>query len=261
MLELSLRVYRMLFVLISASFVGLSLGVLGSGGAILTVPLLMYGLGYTEKLAIASALIIVGSISATTALIGIKQRKVNWTLVLYFGGPSMVSAYVGAWASSYVSGQAQVMVLAVIMLAAAWKMFRSFQMQIPHKINRLLIIMQGIGVGLLTGFVGVGGGFLIVPALVLLGGITMKQAVFTSLVVISINSGSAFIEYQSILHENNQLLDWSTIGIISSIGIVGSFIGQYYSMKLPQQKIKKVFAVFISVMAIFMFCQQILFTA
>ena len=188
MLELSLRVYRMLFVLISASFVGLSLGVLGSGGAILTVPLLMYGLGYTEKLAIASALIIVGSISATTALIGIKQRKVNWTLVLYFGGPSMVSAYVGAWASSYVSGQAQVIVLAVIMLAAAWKMFRSFQMQIPHKISRLFIIMQGIGVVLLTGFVGVGGGFLIVPALVLLGGITMKQAVFTSVVVISINS-------------------------------------------------------------------------
>lgn len=259
-LELFPKVFKMIIVLISAIFIGLSLGILGSGGAILTVPLLIYGLGYPEKLAIASALAIVGSISATTALIGIKQKKVNWTLVWYFGGPSMLSAYMGAWASSYVSGQTQVMLLAVVMLAAAWKMFRSFEIQTPHKTNRLLTIMQGTGVGLLTGFVGVGGGFLIVPALVLLGGITMQQAVFTSLVVISINSGAGFIKYQSILYQNNQLLDWSTIGIISSIGIMGSFVGQYYSVALPQKKIKQAFAVFITIMAIFILCQKLLFT-
>jgi uncharacterized membrane protein YfcA len=258
--ELLLRVFKMIIVFVSAIFIGLSLGILGSGGAILTVPLLMYGLGYTEKLAIATALAIVGSISATTALVGIKQKKVNWTLVLYFGGPSMISAYVGAWASSYVSGQAQILVLAVVMLAAAWKMFHSFKVHTPHEINRLLTIMQGIGVGLLTGFVGVGGGFLIVPALVLLGGITMNQAVFTSLVVISINSGSGFIKYQSILQDNNQLLDWSTIGIISSIGIVGSFVGQHYSTTLPQKKIKQAFAVFITIMAVFILCQKLLFS-
>jgi uncharacterized membrane protein YfcA len=248
----------MFIVLISASFIGLSLGVLGSGGAILTVPLLIYGLDYTEKLAIVSALVIVGSISATTALIGIKKKKVNWTLVLYFGGPSMVSAYVGAWASTYVSGSTQVMVLAMVMLAAAWRMFHSFNVQSPHKVNWLLTIMQGAGVGLLTGFVGVGGGFLIVPALVLLGGVAMNQAIFTSLVVISINSGAGFIKYHSILHENNQLLDWPTISTISIIGIVGSFIGQQYSMRLPQQKIKHAFAVFITIMAIFILCQRLL---
>ena len=248
----------MFIVLIGASIIGLSLGILGSGGAILTVPMLIYGLGYSEKVAIASALVIVGSISATTALIGIKQKKVNWTLVIYFGGPSMISAYVGAWASSYVSGSTQVMVLAIVMLAAAWRMFRSFKVQSPNEVNRLLTIMQGIGVGLLTGFVGVGGGFLIVPALILLGGIAMSQAIFTSLVVISINSGSGFIKYQSILHENNQLLDWPTISIISIIGIVGSFVGQYYSMKLPQQKIKNAFAGFLTIMAIFILCQRLL---
>ncbi|MFQ3191512.1 MAG: putative membrane protein YfcA [Paraglaciecola sp.] len=248
----------MFIVLMSASFIGLSLGVLGSGGAILTVPLLIYGLGYTEKLAIASALVIVGSISATTSLIGIKQKKVNWTLVLYFGGPSMISAYVGAWGSSFVSGRTQVMILAIVMLAAAWRMFRSFNVPSPQELNRLLIIMQGIGVGLLTGFVGVGGGFLIVPALVLLGGIAINQAIFTSLVVITINSGSGFIKYQSILHENNQLLDWPTISIISIIGIVGSFIGQHYSMKLPQQKIKHAFAIFLTIMAIFILSQRLL---
>ena len=249
----------MLIVFIGASLIGLSLGILGSGGAILTVPMLVYGLGYSEKVAIASALVIVGSISATTALIGIKQNKVNWTLVIYFGGPSMICAYFGAWASSYVSGSTQVMVLAIVMLAAAWRMFRSFKVQPPNEMNRLLTIMQGIGVGLLTGFVGVGGGFLIVPALVLLGGIAMSQAIFTSLVVISINSGAGFIKYQSILQDNNQLLDWPSIILISMIGIVGSFIGQHYSMKLPQQKIKQTFAVFLSIMPIFMLGQQLLF--
>jgi uncharacterized membrane protein YfcA len=248
----------MFIVLIGASLIGLSLGILGSGGAILTVPMLIYGLGYSEKVAIASALVIVGSISATTALIGIKQKKVNWTLVIYFGGPSMISAYLGASGSSYVSGSTQVMALAVVMLAAAWGIFRSFKMGSPNELNRILTILQGIGVGLLTGFVGVGGGFLIIPALVLLGGVTMSHAIFTSLVVISINSGAGFIKYQSILHENNQLLDWPTISIISIIGIVGSFIGQYYSMKLPQQKIKNAFAVFLTIMAIFILCQILL---
>jgi uncharacterized membrane protein YfcA len=248
----------MFIVLIGASLIGLSLGILGSGGAILTVPMLIYGLGYPEKIAIASALVIVGSISATTALIGIKQKKVNWTLVIYFGGPSMVSAYFGAWASSYVSGSTQVMVLAIVMLAAAWRMFRSFKVQSPNKVNRSLTIMQGTAVGLLTGFVGVGGGFLIVPALVLLGGVVMSHAIFTSLVVISINSASGFIKYQSILQENNQLLDWPTIILISIIGIVGSFIGQYYSVKLPQQKIKNAFAVFLTIMAILILCQSLM---
>jgi uncharacterized membrane protein YfcA len=242
----------MFIVLIGASLIGLSLGILGSGGAILTVPMLIYGLGYPEKMAIASALVIVGSISATTALIGIKQKNVNWTLVIYFGGPSMVSAYFGAWASSYILGSTQVMVLAIVMLAAAWRMFRSFKVQSPSKVNRSLTIMQGTAVGFLTGFVGVGGGFLIVPALVLLGGIVMSQAIFTSLVVISINSASGFIKYHSILHENNQLLDWPTITVISTIGIAGSFIGQYYSKKLPQKKIKNIFSIFLTIMAILM---------
>jgi uncharacterized membrane protein YfcA len=255
----------MFIVLIGASLIGLSLGVLGSGGAILTVPMLIYGLGFSEKVAIASALVIVGSISATTALIGIKQKKVNWTLVIYFGGPSMISAYVGAWGSGYVSGSTQVMVLAIVMLGAAWRMFRSYKVKYkvksPNESNRVLTILQGIGIGLLTGFVGVGGGFLIVPALVLLGGIAMSHAIFTSLVVISINSGAGFIKYQSILHENDQLLDWPTISVISIIGIMGSFIGQYYSMKLPQQKIKNVFAVFLTIMAVFILCQRLLINA
>jgi uncharacterized membrane protein YfcA len=248
----------MLIVLLGASFIGLSLGILGSGGAILTVPMLIFGLGYAEKVAIASALVIVGTISAITALIGIKQNKVKWSLVLYFGGPSMLCAYLGAWASSLASGATQVMVLALVMFAAAWRMFGSLRIQPANEANRLLTMLQGIGVGLLTGFVGVGGGFLIVPALVLLGGIAMSQAIFTSLVVISINSGAGFVKYHSILQENNQLLDWPTIILISSIGIVGSFIGHYYSAKLPQQKIKNVFAIFLSIMAIFMLSQKLL---
>ncbi|NQZ82713.1 MAG: sulfite exporter TauE/SafE family protein [Colwellia sp.] len=242
----------MLIVLIGACLIGLSLGILGSGGAILTVPVLIYGLGYSEKMAIASALVIVGLISATSALKGLQQKQIHWPLVTYFGIPSMISAYAGAWAGSYVSGSTQVLVLAIVMLIAAWRMFQPFPVRSPKKLNLLLTAMQGICVGLLTGFVGVGGGFLIVPALVLLAGITMSHAIFTSLVVISINSTSGFIKYQAILSENNQVLDWSTIAIITAIGIVGSFIGQHFSQKLPQQKIKKYFAAFLALMAIFM---------
>jgi uncharacterized membrane protein YfcA len=246
----------MFIVLIGASLIGLSLGILGAGGAILTVPVLIYGLGYSEKMAIASALVIVGTISAITALIGIKQKKIDWMLVGYFGGPSMVGAYIGAWGSRYVSGSIQVMVLALVMLVAAWRMFYTFKMQSANELNRLLTITLGTCVGLLTGFVGIGGGFLIVPALVLLGGIVMSHAIFTSLVVISINSVAGFTKYQSILQENNQVLDWPTITIILIVGIIGSFIGQYYSMKLPQQKIKNYFAVFLILMAIFILCQR-----
>lgn len=251
----------MLIVLIGASLIGLSLGILGSGGAILTVPILIFGLGYSEKVAIANALVIVGTISAATALIGIKQKKINWKLVVYFGGPSMLSAYIGAWCSRYVSGTTQIIILALVMLVAAWRMLRSVKVLAPIQENRLLTMLQGMGVGLLTGFVGVGGGFLIVPALVLLGGIAISQAIFTSLVVISINSGAGFVKYQAILQENNQLIDWPTIILITTIGIVGSFIGHYYSMQLPQQKIKNTFAVFLSIMAIFMLCQNLFFYA
>jgi uncharacterized membrane protein YfcA len=247
----------MFIVLIGASLIGLSLGILGAGGAILTVPVLIYGLGYSEKMAIASALVIVGSISATAALMGIKQKKIDWTLVWYFGGPSMIGAYIGAWGSSYVSGSFQVMVLAIVMLVAAWRMFYTFKVQSSNELNRLLTILLGTGVGLLTGFVGIGGGFLIVPALVLLGGITMSHAIFTSLVVISINSAAGFIKYQSILQVSNQGFEWPTIIIISTIGIIGSFIGQHYSMRLPQKKIRNCFSVFLTLMAVFILCQRL----
>jgi len=251
----------MLIVLIGACLIGLSLGILGSGGAILTVPVLIYGLGYSEKMAIASALVIVGLISATSALKGLRQKKIQWPLVYTFGIPSMFSAYAGAWAGGYVSGPTQVLVLAIIMLVAAWRMFQSLPVPSPKKLNLLLTTMQGICIGLLTGFVGVGGGFLIVPALVLLAGITMSQAIFTSLVVISINSISGFIKYQAVLSENNQGLDWPTIAIITVIGIVGSFIGQHFSQKLPQQKIKKYFSVFLVLIAILILGQNLFIAA
>jgi len=247
----------MLIVLVGACLIGLSLGILGSGGAILTVPVLIYGLGYSEKMAIASALAIVGIISATSTLKGLPQKKIHWPLVYYFGVPSMFSAYAGAWFGSHVSGSIQILVLAIVMLIAAWRMFQSLPKSSPKKLNLLLTSTQGICVGLLTGFVGVGGGFLIVPALVLLAGITMSQAIFTSLVVISINSLSGFIKYQAILSDNNQVIDWFTIAIITVIGIVGSFIGQYFSQKLSQQKIKKYFSAFLVLVAIFILGQNL----
>nr|WP_211225216.1 sulfite exporter TauE/SafE family protein [Photobacterium halotolerans] len=191
----------MITLFFGAIAVGLSLGMLGSGGAILTLPILAYGLGQTEKQAIASALIIVGIISSITSFNGIRQRLVNWSLVMLFGFPGMAGTYLGAWFASYLDGAIQMTVFAVVMLAAAWRMFQPVGLTSSHAQTQSywLTGLQGLLVGVLTGFVGVGGGFLIVPALVLLSGLTMQTAVATSLVIIVMNSLIGFLTYQDVL--------------------------------------------------------------
>lgn len=239
----------MLTVLIGALLIGLSLGVLGSGGAILTVPILAYGLGQPEKLAIAGALAVVGVISLVSSIPGIRRKKVNWSLVLLFGLPGMLGTYLGAWLALFTSGLLQMTVFSVVMVAAAWRMFKSPAANRSSHIVPVKASVLGVLVGILTGFVGVGGGFLIVPALVLLAGLGMAQAVPTSLVIITMNCAVGFAKYHQVMIENNLTLDWSVIAPMSAIGVIGSFAGQHYAKRLPQQKIKKAFGVFLCVMA------------
>jgi uncharacterized membrane protein YfcA len=156
------------FAWLGAMAIGVSLGLLGSGGSILTVPVLVYLIGQDEKLAIAGSLAIVGAIALAGSLPYLKKKLVDWRTVVLFGIPGMAGTYIGAWLATWVSGLVQLALFAVVMLLASWQMLKPVVLDdTPHEPREVWKIgLDGLLVGVLTGLVGVGGGFLIVPALV-----------------------------------------------------------------------------------------------
>lgn len=235
-----------------ALLVGLSLGLLGSGGSILTVPMLVYIVGEPEKLAIAESLGIVGLISIAGFIPYSLKKQVQWRSVLFFGIPGMAGAYGGAFLSHYLSGTFQLLLFAAVMLAASVMMFRNNNTIIdePGKTHDWWkIVLEGLGVGMLTGLVGVGGGFMIVPALVLLVGLPMHLAVGTSLAIITLNSVSGFFKYMDVLKSLDLHINWHLIIIFALLGAVGSFVGRTIGTKLSQEKLRKGFAVFLVFMS------------
>lgn len=241
--------------LLGALAIGVSLGLLGSGGSILTVPVLVYLVGQPEKVAIAGSLAIVGGVALAGAIPWTIKREVDWRSVFWFGLPGMVGTWLGASISRWIPGPVQLFLFALVMLAAAWMMFRPTKVVPDGYVHvprlRLLVVIDGLGVGVLTGLVGVGGGFLILPALVLLGGLAMHRAIGTSLWIIALKSFSGFAKYVSVLGAAGLTLDWRLIGIFTAVGAGGSLVGQQLAGRLPQQKLKKVFSVFLVLMGVF----------
>ncbi len=254
---------------IGALLIGLSLGLLGSGGSILTVPVLIYLAGEPEKVAIAESLGIVGAISLAGFVPYALKKQIHWRSVLLFGLPGMAGTWAGALLSAWVSGTFQLLLFAVVMIAAAVMMFldargrslllRSSTLQgaassdevtttSPHRHPWWKIALEGIAVGVLTGLVGVGGGFLIVPALVLLGGLPMSLAVGTSLIIIAIKSFSGFIKYLDVLSMEGLPVNWEIVIIFSLIGAVGSLAGRKLGLWISGESLKKGFAGFLMVM-------------
>ncbi len=239
--------------------IGLSLGMLGSGGSILTVPVLVYLVGQPEKLAIAGSLAIVGLISVAASLPYMRERLVDWRTVWVFGVPGMLGTYGGAWTSQFVSGPLQLAVFALVMLAAAYLMLKPVSLdEEPHQRRGVLKIGgDGVAVGWLTGFVGVGGGFLVVPALVFLGGLSMHRAVATSLVIIALKSFAGYFKYLDVLQAEHMTLDYGVIALITTIGIIGSFLGNSIASRIPQQKLKQLFGIFLIGMGFFILFRSI----
>jgi uncharacterized membrane protein YfcA len=262
-------------VIIGALVIGLTLGLMGSGGSILTVPVLVYLLGHDGKVAIAESLAIVGGIALATMFPYAHSGLVNWRNVIFFGIPGMAGTYVGAWLSYFVSGSVQLTLFAVVMLMAAAIMFRKVKRgttnlpaedahsgsrshvadpplpQAPPPQAFWIIGLEGVIVGILTGLVGVGGGFLIVPALVVFGKLPMRMAVGTSLAVIAMKSFSGFYKYLDILESTGASIDWATVGTFVLIGIVGSFAGHAVATRVNQVVLRRVFAVFLIGMGLF----------
>lgn len=251
----------MMLALIGAALIGLSLGLLGSGGSILTVPILVYLVGESEKLAIAESLAIVGGISLVGALPYVLQNKVHWHSIVWFGIPGVLGTYLGATLSQFVSGAFQLLLFAAVMILAAVFMFKGSKpvpadsattsQDTSGKRSPLKIILEGLSVGTLTGLVGVGGGFLIIPALVLLGGLPMSIAIGTSLLIIAVKSFAGFYKYLHLLEAQNITMNWKIIVIFTVLGIAGSFVGARLSSKISNNGLKKGFASFLVVMGIY----------
>ncbi len=233
--------------------IGVSLGLLGSGGSVLTVPVLVYLVGQDEKVAIAGSLFIVGSIALAGSLQFLRAGLIHWRSVVIFGLPGMAGTYTGAWLSVLVPGVVQLALFALVMLIASWLMLRPVRLEGSDAAPRAdwKIAADGIFVGVVTGLVGVGGGFLIVPALVLLGGLTMHQAVATSLFVIALKSYSGFYKYIDVLAQQSLSLDWYTLLIVTGLGITGSIAGSHFATKIPQSNLKKGFGFFLILMGIY----------
>jgi uncharacterized membrane protein YfcA len=251
----------MILAWIGAALIGLSLGLLGSGGSILTVPVLVYLVGEPEKLAIAESLAIVGGISLIGAIPYALKRQIAWRSVLWFGIPGVVGTFLGAALSVFLSGVVQLLLFAVVMLLAAVMMFRPSnpqpEGQSAHTRSPLKIGAEGLGVGVLTGLVGVGGGFLIIPALVLLGGLPMSLAVGTSLLIIAAKSFAGFAKYVNVLAEQNLSMNWTLIAIFTAIGIVGSFLGARVGKNVSNESLKRGFAGFLVVMGLYVLATNV----
>jgi uncharacterized membrane protein YfcA len=238
--------------LLGALAIGLSLGLLGSGGSILTVPVLHYLLGQPEQAAIGGSLLVVGLVAASAAVPYALARQVAWRDVAAFGLPGMAGAFAGATLAHWIPGTVQLLGFAAAMLVAAWKMLRARALEPAPAVPRrgaLVVPFAGFGVGLLSGIVGVGGGFLIVPALVLLAGVPIAQAVGTSLAVIALNAFTGFVRYHDVLAARQIELDYPTLLAVAAVAVVGSLLGTRLGRRLPQPLLRRIFGVVLVLLA------------
>ncbi|RRQ22389.1 sulfite exporter TauE/SafE family protein [Thiohalobacter thiocyanaticus] len=245
---------------------GIVLGIFGSGGSIVTTPALLYLLHVEPKSAIAMSLGIVAITATLTALQHWHKGNVNLKVTAVFGLFGIFGTYAGARLGVITPVVIQLTLFALVMYAAAWRMLRPAR---PHRsVGAAAVAVQdevcssgrcmvhiaghGIVVGLLTGMVGVGGGFLIVPALVLLSGLPMKQAIGTSLAIVAIKSYGGFAGYVG-----DVPIDYPLMAVFTAVAIAGSVVGTRFASRLSGAALKRGFAVFLILVASYILANQI----
>lgn len=260
-----------IFGYIASVLIGVSLGLIGGGGSIFTVPVLVYLFGIDAFLATEYSLFIVGTSSIIGSVSYFKNGLVSMKTVLIFGIPSVISIFltrnfllpiipdsifkIGNFVMT--KNIFLLLIFASLMIAASYKMIRKnkvleIKATSSQKNNAFLAAGEGSVVGFLTGLVGAGGGFMIIPALVNFLKMPMKVAIGTSLVIISINSLIGF--FSSV---NHLKIDWNFLGSISAIAIVGIFIGTQLSKKINGEKLKPIFGWFILIMGVYIILKEI----
>lgn len=240
--------------IVLAALVGVSLGLLGGGGSILAVPLLVYVAGMDPKEAIATSLLVVGTTSAVAMISHARAGRVRWRTGLLFGAAGMVGAYIGGRVAEFIPGDVLLVAFSLMMLATATAMVRGRRTpdQPAHRempIARVLV--DGVVVGLVTGLVGAGGGFLIVPALVLLGGVPMPVAVGTSLLVIAINSAVA------LLARGTGGVDWTVAAPFAISAMLGVAVGSWIGDRIEAAKLTRAFVVLLLAVAAYTAIQSV----
>jgi uncharacterized membrane protein YfcA len=239
-----------------AVFVGVALGLLGGGGSILTVPLLAYVAGMDAKEAIATSLLVVGVTSAIGAISHARAGRVQWRTGLIFGGAGMAGAYAGGLLARFIPGTVLLVGFAVMMIATAVAMLRGRRnvdaTEGGHRLPVPKIVGEGLVVGLVTGLVGAGGGFLVVPALALLGGLPMPIAVGTSLIVIAMKSFAGLGGYLSSVGIN-----WTLALAVTAAAVVGALVGARLTAKVNPDALRKAFGWFVLAMSSVILAQEI----
>ncbi len=245
-----------LIILLLGSIVGILMGIIGGGGTILAVPIFVYIMDFSPKVAISMSLVIVG----VAGLVGVvnywRKDNIDMRVAFIFGVGAMMGAYVGARAAHFVSETAQMIIFATTMFTASLFMFSNKKnktiARIATKNTVLLLATEGLLVGILSGLVGVGGGFLIVPTLVIFAGLSMKTAVGTSLLIISMKSVTGFLGYMDQVE-----VPWYFIAKFSFASALGIMLGSHLAQYISQQALKRSFAIFIFCMSIFIFASNI----
>ncbi|GAB4052846.1 sulfite exporter TauE/SafE family protein [Spirosoma litoris] len=254
-------------------FIGISLGLIGGGGSILTLPVLVYMMGINPVLSTAYSLFVVGTTSLVGSVSYMRNQQINYRAAFVFAIPSFLAVFltrkylvpaipdpVLTMGTFTLSRNVAIMLFfALVMLAASVSMIRDKKGNTNNEagevtFNLPLIALEGALVGTLTGIVGAGGGFLIIPALVLLARLPMKMAVGTSLLIIAAKSLIGFLGDLS-----NMQVDWPFLLEFTALSVIGIFVGSYLSRYVPGDKLKKVFGWFVLVMGVYIIAKELLF--
>lgn len=243
--------------------IGVLLGLLGGGGSILAVPALVYGAGEPLARAVPASLLVVGVSSATALLPRLRGGQIRWRIALVFGGAGMLAAFAGAAVNRTLPDDLVLVGFAATMVAAGLRMLRpadeaggdcalpeggiNWRGCLPKSIG------SGIVVGFLTGLFGVGGGFLVVPALVLMLGLPMTIAVSTSLVIVTLNSTAGFVA-----HAGSVELDWPLLAAFAGAAVTGSLVAGRFADRVNPQRLQRAFAWLVLAVALLVVVQTII---
>jgi uncharacterized membrane protein YfcA len=235
---------NLMIALILTIAVGVTLGMLGSGGAIVMLPILVYVADTPPQEAVSMSLAIVGGTSLVGAIMQYRQGNVHRAATISFLATGIVGAFLGSYLTHIVSQQTLMLLFSLLMASVGWAMLRKRkkvnQAQAHHQFSVVKCLSIGAIIGVLTGFLGVGGGFLIVPALVLFIGLEIKKAIGTSMAVVAVNSASGLAG-----HAREVTINWQLTAQFLIVALIGMQIGTWYASRIPHERLRTMFAWFV----------------